>query len=511
MDRDSGSSVAVPLVLLAAGGILIHLAVSLLQPAVGYEFHRDELLYLAMGKRLEVFGMEASPGIAIVAGLERGLLGDSILAIRLAPALAGGAMILLTGLIARELKGGRFAQVLAALSVLLAPVFLRSHTLFQPVVFDQLAWVTAAWIVARIAGRDDPRGWLPVGAVLGLGILFKPTSILWGFALFGGLLVTHRRRDLKTPWPWLGGLATILGSAPAWIGQIRTGWPFFAQTAVIREAQVAVMDRGAFLFGQLMIHWPAILLAIPGLWVLMAARQLAPWRILGVAWLIAFAVLLGLAGKAYYLSPAYPPLLAAGAVCLEARTRGRRWIRPLAMAGLVLLALPVVPFGLPILPPPRMAAYAEAIGIEEAVTTETGRIERLPQDYADMVGWREQAETVAGVWRSLPVGERRRAILFAGNYGEAGALDLYGPDLGLPEPVSNVSSFHRWGVHGRSGEVAVVVGVDREDLEEFYARVVPADTIRHPWAIWYETDLPVWVARSPRRSLAEAWDELREP
>lgn len=496
---------------MAGGALLLHLLVALLQPAIGYEFHRDELLYLAMGKRLDLFGMEASPGIAVVAALTRAVLGESLLAIRLAPAVAGALVVLTAGLLAREMRGRAFAQGLACLGVLVAPVFLRTHTLFQPVVFDQLSWALSALVVARIAARDDPRGWLAVGALLGLGVLFKPTAILWGFALFLGLIATHRRKDLRTPWPWLGGLAAVLASAPAWIGQIRTGWPFFAQTAVIREAQVAVMDRGAFLIGQILTHWPAILLAIPGLWLLLAGRRFVPWRILGIAWLVAFLVLLALAGKAYYLTPAYPALLAAGAVGLEAWTRDRGWMRAAVVTGLVLLALPVIPFGLPILPPPRMAAYAEAIGLEEAVTTETGRVERLPQDYADMIGWREQAETVAGVWRSLPLAERERALLFAGNYGEAGALDLYGPQLGLPEPVSNVSTFHRWGLHGRSGEVAVVIGVDREDLQEFYATVVPADTIRHPWAIWYETEVPVWVAREPTRSLRDAWGEIKEP
>lgn len=463
-----------------------------------------------MGKRLEPFGMEASPGIAALATLVHGTFGASLLAVRLVPAVAGSLVVLSAGAIAREMRGGVFAQGLTSLSVLVAPVFLRTHTLFQPVVFDQLAWALSTLVVARIAARDDPRGWLGVGAVLGAGLLFKPTAVLWGFALFAGLLATRRRKDLATAWPWLGGLAAILVSAPAWIGQVRTGWPFFAQTAVIREAQTAVMDRGAFLVGQVLSHWPATLLAILGLVLLLAGRRLAPWRILGLAWLVAFGVLLALAGKAYYLTPAYPALLAAGAIGVEAWIR-RAWIRAAVVAGLVLLALPILPFGVPILPPPQMAAYAEAIGLEEAVTTETGRIERLPQDYADMVGWREQAETVARVWRSLPESEREHALVFAGNYGEAGALDLYGPRLGLPEPVSNVSSFHRWGLHGRSGEIAVAVGVDLEDIEEFYREVVPADTIRHPWAIGYETELPVWVAREPRRSLAEAWESLRRP
>jgi hypothetical protein len=271
------------------------------------------------------------------------------------------------------------------------------------------------------------------------------------------------------------------------------------------------MDRGAFLFGQLMIHWPATLLVIPGLGALLLGRRFAPWRILGVAWLVAFAVLLALAGKAYYLTPAYPPLLAAGAVAAEAWTARRRRLRPGLVAAMVLLALPVVPFGLPILPPPRMAAYAEAIGLEDAVRTETGRLERLPQDYADMVGWREQAETVARVWRSLPEPDRERALLFAANYGEAGALDLYGSRLGLPEPVSNVSSFHRWGLHGRTGEIAVIVGSNREDVEDYYREVIPADTIRHPWAIWYETELPVWIAREPRQSLVDTWERIKAP
>lgn len=499
---------------LAVTTFLLHIVVAALQPAIGYEFHRDELLYLAMGKRMALFGMESAPGIAIVAALERALLGESVLAIRAAPAAAGAAIVFLAGWTAREMGGGRWAQGLAATAVLLPTVFLRTHTLFQPVVFDQLAWTAAAAAIAWTAARDDPRGWAAVGAALGFGLLFKPTALLWGFALLVGTLATARRRDLATRWPWIGAAVALFGALPFLVGQVRTGWPFFEQTAVVRGAQTAIMDRGAFLLGQVMFHWPSTLVAVVGVGALLFARPLGPWRILGIAWATAFATLFALAGKAYYLTPAYPPAFAAGAVTLGAWTAGARHralLRGGIVALLVLLVLPLLPLGLPVLPPPRMAAYAERLGIESAVTTNEGAVLRLPQDYADMLGWREQAEAVARVWRSLPAGEREEGIVAAANYGEAGALDLYGPHLGLPEPVSPVSAFWRWGLHGRSGHTAVVIGADEEGLRELYAEVVPADTVRHPWTVDEEREVVVWIARDPLRPIEAVWPDLRRP
>lgn len=513
MDDAPRSPLALRLLLALALSVLaLHLAVAALQPAIGYEFHRDELLYLAMGKRLSLFGMEAAPGIAVVAWLERALLGESLVAIRLAPAVAGAALVFLAGWIAHRMGGGRWTQATAALAVVVPPVYLRTHTLFQPVAFDQLAWTAAAAAIAWTAARDDPRGWVGAGAALGFGLLFKPTALLWGFALAVGAIATARRRDLATPWPWAGGALALVGALPWLVGQTRTGWPLLEQTTAIRAAQTAIMDRGAFLVGQILFHWPSTLLAAVGLAALLATRRLAPWRVLGAAWLAAFALLLGLAGKPYYLSPAYPPLFAAGAVAIEAWTSRRRFraaVRTAVAGALVVLALPLVPLGLPLLPPPTMADYAERLGVEGAVTTNTGEVLRLPQDYADMLGWREMTAAAARVWWTLPPAERAGAVLAAANYGEAGALDLYGPRHGLPEPSSPVSAFWRWGLHGRTGDTVVAVGVDPADLEALYREVSVRDTVHHPWAL--ETGVPVSVARDPYRPLREVWPDLREP
>lgn len=187
---------------LAGLTLVLHLIVAALQPDIGYGFHRDDLLYLAMGKCLSHFGMESAPGIAMVAAIERALFGERVLAIRFAPALAGAAIVFLAGWMAREMGGGRWAQGLAALAVMLPPVFPRTHTLFQPVSFDQLAWTAAAAGVVWTAAHDDRHGWVATGAALGFGLLFKPTALLWGFALLLGALATARRRDLAA---WTAG------------------------------------------------------------------------------------------------------------------------------------------------------------------------------------------------------------------------------------------------------------------------------------------------------------------
>jgi hypothetical protein len=168
----------------------------------------------------------------------------------------------------------------------------------------------------------------------------------------------------------------------------------------------------------------------------------------------------------------------------------------------------MLPLGVPILPPARMAQYARAIGASAALRTNTGELDRLPQDYADMLGWEEQVQAVAGVYRALPPEDRARAVLVAGNYGEAGALDFFGPRAGLPPVVSPTGSYWFFGPGEKPGDVAITIGVDRADLMPLFATVEEGARITSPWSVAEERALVVYVARGPRRTLQEIWPSL---
>ena len=467
-----------------------------------YGFHRDELLYLAMGRHLQLWRMDFPPGIAATAEASRALLGDSLLAIRTVPAVVGTALLVAAALFARELGGGRGAQVLAALAVLASPLFLRSANLFQPVVLDQAAWAAALFALARLSWQRDPHWWLALGLAIGVGMLIKFSIGFIGVGIVLAVLLTPLRASLKTVWPWLALMLALAIGSPSLVSQYHLGFPVLHQMEDLRKVQLERVTPVAFLMGQL--YWgPGTVLAAVGLVSLIAGRQLSRYRALGWSCAGAFAALLVLQGKPYYLGPVYPTLFGAGAVVLERSTL--RWIFATAMLvyGAVLL-----PIGVPILPPDRMAGYIERIGLTAALRTNTGELERLPQDYADMLGWEAQAEAVGQVYRALPEADRQRAVVIAGNYGEAGALDFFGPRYGLPGAICPCGSYWFFGPGDKPGDVAVTIGPSREDLEPFFDSLQVATRITNPWAVQEERELTVFVARRPRQTLQQVWPTL---
>jgi hypothetical protein len=259
------------------------------------------------------------------------------------------------------------------------------------------------------------------------------------------------------------------------------------------------------------LRWgPATLVAFAGLGVLLLDPAMKRFRVAGWSCAWAFIILLALHGKAYYVGPVHPTLLAAGGVALERVRHARlgpfaRWGTAAALALSMALLLPI---GVPILPPADMARYARAIGARAALRTNTGETEQLPQDFADMIGWEEQARAVAAVYRSLPSADRERAVLVAGNYGEAGALDFFGPRYGLPPVVSPTGSYWFFGPGEKPGDVVVTIGAERGDLEPLFRTVEPGGRVTSRWSVAEERDLTIFVARGPHRTLQEIWPAL---
>ena len=462
-----------------------------------------------MGRHLRLWRMDFPPAIALVAEAVRATLGDSLLAIRLVPALAGTTLVVLAALVARELGGGRWAQALAALGVLASPLFLRSANLFQPVVLDQLTWTVALYALLRLCREDRPRWWLLLGVALGAGLLTKLSAAFIGLALLLALLTTGRRAWLLTPWPWLAAVLALAIGSPSLVGQLRLDVPVLGQMADLRQAQLERVTPLDFLAGQLL--WgPATLIGAAGLAGLLADHRLRPFRVVGWTCVWVFVILMALHGKAYYAGPVYPALIGAGGVMLE-RVQGAR-LRPVlrwgAVVALLLTMAVLLPIGVPILPPSALARYVRAIGASSALRTNTGELEQLPQDYADMLGWEEQAGAVARVYRSLPAPDQARTVLVAGNYGEAGALDFFGPRYGLPAVVSPTGSYWFFGPGTKPGEVVVTIGARREDLVPFFDSVEPAGRVTSPWSVAEERDLTIYVARGPHRTLQELWPSL---
>lgn len=477
-----------------------------------FEFHRDELLYIAMGNHLDWGYLEVPPGIAVVAAIVRELLGDSIFAVRFFPALAGAAMVILCGLMARELGGGRFAQVLAAVVFIMSPAFLRSNVLFQPVSFDQFYWTLGAYLVIRLLKKDNLKLWLALGAICGIGLLHKYTMLLFGFGLLVGFIATPERKRLLTPGPWLAAALALLVVLPNLIWQYHRHWPLFEHLSALSRYQLAHVEPAGFVLMQILMCFLAFPVWMIGLGFLLFSGEGKPYRVLGWLYVAVLGVLMLLSGKAYYTLPAYPMLFAAGALAIEkyVRQRQRGWLKVALPAFIILGNAGTLPYGIPILPIEPFQNYArfmaQKFGLSEPLRWESGRLHTLPQDYADMLGWENQAAEAARVYHRLSPSEQSRCAILASNYGQAGAIDYYSSKYRLPKAISYHGSYYLWGPGDATGEILVTIGIDAKDLQPYFSEVQPAAIITHPFA--RENDVPINVCRNAKMTLQEIWPQL---
>ena len=475
-----------------------------------YGYFRDELYYLACGEHLDWGYVDQAPLIAVVARAQRAVLGDSLFATRFLPAVAGAATVFLTGLLARELGGRRFGVAPACLAVIVAPSYLAAHTLLTMNAFEPLVWVACAYMAARVLNGAGERLWLWFGVVAGLGLMNKHSTLAFGFAVVAGLLLTPARRFFLSRWLWLGGLAAFLIFLPNVLWQIAHGWP---TVEVLRNAdknQNVAFSLAEFVKGQVLFMHPLTLTVwAAGLYFYLAGAG-RRWRALGLAYVVLFALMVVFRAKVYYLLPFYPVLLAAGGVQFEAwlaRPRLAR-LKPATLALLVVGGVVTAPLALPVLPVETFIRYQRALGFEPP-RMERFRLGELPQHYADMFGWEEMTAEVARVYNSLPAEERPRCAVFARNYGEAGAIDFFGPRYGLPKAIGKHQNYFLWGPRDYTGECVITVGEREEGVRKSFDQVELAATITHPYAIPHENNLPVFVCRRPKRPLKEIWPEVK--
>lgn len=523
----SATLAAIPRPPFAAGVVLVlaalnfglHMIVLAITP---FGIHRDAFLYFAMGDHLRLWHMDFPPLIAIMGNIQTAIFGHTLAAARVFPALEGCALLVTAALIARELGGGRFAQGLAALPMFTAGIFLRPANLFQPVVLDQLWWTLALLFLARAARADaegDPRAgrnaWLAFGLAMGLGLLTKFSILFIGLAILCALLVTRLRRALATPWPWAAAAIAFAIGSPSIVGQINLGFPVAGQMRSLNASQLVHVSYASFVLGQPLMTGPiAWLVSVMGAAALLVWRPLRPYRVVGLACIFAFVLLMVLHGKAYYIGPIYPTLFAAGAVWLDGASLARapsvprvfRWGVVAGMIGIGIIGLPIT---LPILSPERTAAYIVRLGAEAVNETNWGGTDLLPQDFADQLGWERQSEIVARVYDSLSPADQSQTVIGADNYGEAGALEFYGPRYHLPPVVCGCGSYWYFGPGTRPGNVLIDVGTDSTGLATIWRDVRLAARIRSPWSVMEERDVPVWIARDPRITLQQAWPTIQ--
>lgn len=492
---------------LAAVKLGVHLAT-----IRGYGWFRDEFYYIACSEHLAWGYVDHPPLVAVVTAATRATLGDSIVALRLPAALGGAATVLVAGVLARELGGGRLAQTLAALGVLCAVIYLPLQHILSMNAWEPLTWTLCAWAVVRALADGGSRWWVLAGAVAGIGLQNKHSTIFFAFALACGLLLSPARRLLLTRGPWLMGGVAALILLPNVIWQVQHGWPTleFMQNAQLYKNRA--LPPLTFLKQQfLMMNPVGAVLWVGGLAWLLLSRAARRVRAFGWAYVVLLVLFLVTGAKDYYLSPYYPILFAAGGLALErwsAGSRGRRAfagaLLPVVLAG---TSIALAPLALPVLPVETYVRYARALGVtvEQSERHEQGR---LPQFFADMFGWHELTDSVIAAAATLPPDERQRAVIVVGNYGEAGAINFLGRGRGAPLAVSGHNSYWHWGPGHATPDVFLILGGDASEHGEC-ATLTRAGTFTCHDCMPYENNQPIWVCRDLSLSIEEAWGYLR--
>jgi hypothetical protein len=479
----------------------IKLALHLFTSVRHYGYFRDELYYLDLARHLDWGYVDCAPLIAVYAKAAL-LMGGSLAALRIIPAVAGVALIVITMLLARELGGGRYAQLLAGLAILLAPANLATDSLMTMNAFEPLYWMACALVLARILRTGDSHLWLWFGVFAGLGLENKHSTLSFGFAVVVALLLTQYRREFAKRWIWIAGAIALALFLPNIIWQIRHHFPTIEDLANVRRTgKNVVLGPVAFVKEQILDMGPILLLVwLPGLVWLLRKRT---WRVLGLTFVVFFVLMEIAHAKNYYVFPIYPIAFAGGAIAIEKWLATRAaWTRATVAAVLVIVSLPLVPMTTWMLSPEHLLAYQNAIGFKPA-KQEVHHESLLNQPIADQFGWPEMVREVAGIYDSLPPDERAETGIWAGNYGEAGAINLFGPQYGLPRAYSRHQNHWYWGPPPHVYKNLIVLEWDHDDVADSCTSYQPFEHYER-WGMG-EENTPIYLCRGVKFDIQKIW------
>ena len=487
------------LLLLALGGILIHILLN-----GQYGFHRDELDVLMNARRLDWGYVAYPPFTPFIARLGLELFGESLRGLRVFSAIAQGIVMILAGFMARDMGGRRHAQILSAFAVFIAPIALMAGTWIMYFAFDYLWWVLVAFFMVRLLASDDPRYWLGIGAGIGLGMMTKFTMAFWVIALVIAVLITPARKYLRSKWLYFGvGLALLL-YLPNLIWQIQHDFISLDFLTFIHARDIKWGRADDFLIEQL--YGTTNPFSLPlwtvGLSLCLFGASMKRFRTLGWMFLVTFVLFLLNRGRAYYVAPAYVMLLAAGCVGFEqwfaTRTMGTRrlgfglfWGAQLVGSLIaIVLMKPVAPI--------NSALWEITSGVNE--------------DVVEMIGWQDLTAQVARIYQSIPEQEKAHTVILAGNYGEAGALDLYGKQYDLPLVISGSNSLWYRGYGEPEPETVIVVGFESTYASNFFSACQYTGKVTNTYQVKNEETTHhtgLYICREPRRPWNDIWQEMQ--
>jgi 4-amino-4-deoxy-L-arabinose transferase-like glycosyltransferase len=468
-----------------------------------YGFHQDEMVVVDNAYNLDWGYVEYPPITPFLTRISIGIFGLSLVSARMFAALAHSIVLVLAGLMARELGGKRTAQILAAIATAIAPIAIAEGAMVMYVTFDFLWSVLIAYFVIRLLKSEDPRWWLGIGAVIGLGMMTKFTMGFFTAGIVGGVLLTDARRYLKSPWLWGGVILSLLIFLPNMLWQIKHDFISLDFLQGIHARDVREGRAEDYLIGQFVFCASPVIIPIwiAGLYYYFFRQDGKRYRMIGWMYIITFTIYLFVQGLSYYQAPAYPMLIAAGAVVWQgwidkfavqkARIAlGTTW--SILVVGAVfagVLALPIPPINSPL-----FKAVADVHDL-----------------FTEQIGWHEMIKTVGDIYADLPEEEKARAGILTAENDEAAALNIYGGQYGLPQAISGSDTFYLRGYRNPPPETVITVGMDRSYLEQFFEQCAMAGTTTNSYGIDNDLANPpgIYVCRKPYLPWDEIWKRIK--
>lgn len=471
-----------------------------------YGYFRDELYFIACGRHPAWGYTDQPPLTPWIAALSQAAFG-SLRGLRLVPALSAAAAVALTATAAGMLGGRLFARWFAGVAALGAGAlqgpgsFLVTDTLQIP------AWLAIALCIVKAERDGERRWWFAAGAIGGVAFLGKYTVALYLASLALAIALSPQRKLLARWQPWAAAALAAAVAAPNLVWQAQNGWPFVAHTAALTGEIVPYSPASFFLQEVLILNPATAPVWIAGLAAFAFWPRFAPYRWVAIGWAILFVAAVVGRGRPFYIAPAYPLLMAGGAVALDAWLP--RLAKPAVAAAVLIPGALAAPTFLPILPVDTFIAYEHALGMAPDKTGRNFELRDLPQYYADQFGWPEIAKALGEAYQALPPEDRARAAVFAWNYGEAGAADLFGGPWSLPPAISPHENYYLWGPRGADGRVVLVFGGPRERLASRCRSVEAVGHVDNPYGMPEESNQTVWLCRDWIEPFEQAWPKLR--
>jgi hypothetical protein len=489
--------------LMALFSIFFHLI-----SATNLEFHRDEMLYFALGQH-PAFGFNSVPPlIGWCAWLMESIFGYSLFAVRLLPSLLSGVMILMVASMAKEMGGSRYASFLAALGLMVSVFFMRSFFLFQPVFLEIFLWTLIILLIIKYLNTFNDKFLVFLGIAAGFALLNKYLAALLLTGLFVIIPFTSHRAVFRKKAFWIAMGISSLIFMPNLIWQAWRGFPVFGHLGELYDAQLVHMDVPLFLFEQLMMPVAGTILTVAGLFYLFRGKKVRKYRFLGFVALFIIMGLMVLKGKSYYTLGIFPLLIVAGALAYDVWI-SRLWIRITLPVMLVILTIPIIPIGIPVYDKEGMIKYfsdlEEKYGLDLGRRFEDGTIHSLPQDYADMLGWEEMTALAAKAY-SL-VENKEACFIYGENYGQASAATIIGKKYNLPEALSFSESFKYWLPEQFDPDITSIVYINGDapgdDIKSLFRKITLVGRVNDRHAREFGTG--VWLCQDPAGSFNYFW------